>query len=84
MRNKSRILNEDGAEQGNVEIGEKGFPRKPERANLFERLLFRKHRYHKCETVVDCELQGAEMCDNVGVERVCVCRCVCVCVCVCV
>ncbi len=45
VRSKSRVLREDGAEQGNTEIGETGFPRKPERVNLFERLLFRKHRY---------------------------------------
>ena len=44
VRNKSRVLREDGAEQGNVELGEMGCPRKPERANLFERLLLRKHR----------------------------------------
>ena len=45
VRNKSRVLREDGAEEGNIEIGGTGFLRKPERANLCERLLFRKHRY---------------------------------------
>ena len=44
VRNKSRVLREDGAEEGNIEIGGTGFPRKPERANLRERLLIRKHR----------------------------------------
>ncbi len=43
MRNKSRVLREGGAEEGNIEIGGTGFPRKPKRANLCERLLFRKH-----------------------------------------
>ncbi len=46
VRSKSFALREGGAEHGNVEIGETGFPRKPERAYLFERLLlFCKHRY---------------------------------------
>ena len=45
VRNKSLVLREDGAEEGNIEIGGTGFLRKPERANLCERLLFRKHRY---------------------------------------
>ncbi len=45
VRNKSRILREDGAEQGNIEIGETGFTRKPKKAIFFERLLFRKYRY---------------------------------------
>ncbi len=45
LRNKSRGLREDVAEKGNVEIGGTGFPRKPERANVVERHLFRKHRY---------------------------------------
>ncbi len=34
---KSRVLCEDGAEQGNVEIGETWLPRRTERANSFER-----------------------------------------------
>ncbi len=40
MRNKSLVLCEDGAEEGNIEIGGTGFPRKPESANLCERLFF--------------------------------------------
>ena len=59
VRNKSLVLREDGAEEGNIEIGGTGFLRKPERANLCERLLCRKHRSQilsplSCFSIIPC------------------------------